>query len=253
MRDAQIQSYIRIAASRTRDTERIGPFLATFSRHSENPYLNYAIPDEGAKPTAAEMGALVAAYRRRNRLPRLEYLPGVSPDLESLLLAAGFSVEQRFPLMICVPGRQDAVPAPPGIDLLATISDDEILAAITIQNAVFGDPPPGPEEAEGRRAAIKVGGRSVLARERRTGAPVGAAMYDVPADATTEITGVAVHPAFRRRGIGGALTARLTDDAFAAGITTVFLTPGDAGAERVYARAGFATTSEVLHISIKDR
>jgi ribosomal protein S18 acetylase RimI-like enzyme len=251
MRDAQIQSYIRFAASRLRDTERIGPFLATFSHHSDNPFLNYAIPDDGATPTAEEVAALIVAYQQRNRLPRLEYMPGLAPALEAILLAAGFTVEDRFPLMVCTPGAERDVPAPPGIELLATASDDEILEAVTVQSDVFGDPPPSPEDVTGRRATIQVGGRSMVARVRATGEPVGAAMYDVPADHTTELAGVAVLLGFRRRGIAGALTARLTRDAFAAGITTVFLTPGGAEAERVYARAGFSTSSQVVHISKK--
>jgi hypothetical protein len=55
--ESRIQSYLRFAASQQRDTERIGPFLATFSRHSANPYLNYAIPDDGAAPSLADVNA----------------------------------------------------------------------------------------------------------------------------------------------------------------------------------------------------
>ncbi|MEG3975323.1 hypothetical protein QT970_11950 [Microcoleus sp. herbarium8] len=57
--ESRIQSYLRFAASQQRDTERIGPFLATFSRHSANPYLNYAIPDDGAAPSLADVNALL--------------------------------------------------------------------------------------------------------------------------------------------------------------------------------------------------
>jgi hypothetical protein len=45
-----------------------------------------------------------------------------------------------------------------------------------------------------------------------------------------------------------AATAR-TADAFAVGVTTAFLTPGDDGAHRVYERAGFADATVMLHIS----
>jgi predicted GNAT family acetyltransferase len=54
---------------------------------------------------------------------------------------------------------------------------------------------------------------------------------------------------YRRRGIAGAITARLARELFADGVTTVFLTPGDDGAHRVYARAGFADTTAMLHLS----
>jgi predicted GNAT family acetyltransferase len=54
---------------------------------------------------------------------------------------------------------------------------------------------------------------------------------------------------YRRRGLAAAITARLTRDAFAAGVTTAFLTPGDDGAHRVYERAGFVDTTVMLHLA----
>jgi hypothetical protein len=40
----RIQAAIRADATRSREVERIGPFVATFTPGSRNPYLNYAIP-----------------------------------------------------------------------------------------------------------------------------------------------------------------------------------------------------------------
>jgi predicted GNAT family acetyltransferase len=71
----------------------------------------------------------------------------------------------------------------------------------------------------------------------------------VPSRGVTEIAGIGVLASHRRRGIATAITARLTADAFAAGVTTAFLTPGDHGAQRVYQRAGFADATVMLHIS----
>lgn len=76
--DARIQAYLRGAAARGRETERIGPFFATFDNASDNPFLNYAIPDDGAQPSAAEVQALAEAYARRGLRPRLEYLRGAA-------------------------------------------------------------------------------------------------------------------------------------------------------------------------------
>ena len=53
----RIQSYLRVAAPRWRDHMPIGPFLATFSRDTDNRYLNYAIPDDGAEPSPADVDA----------------------------------------------------------------------------------------------------------------------------------------------------------------------------------------------------
>ena len=81
--DREIQNYIRIAAANGRETERVGPFLATFNPHHPLKYLSYAIPDDGAEPTARDVAALIEAYRRRDRLPRLEFLPAASPPPSS--------------------------------------------------------------------------------------------------------------------------------------------------------------------------
>ena len=48
--ELEIQRYLRTTAARGRDVERIGPFLATFDRGTDHPYLSYAIPDDGARP-----------------------------------------------------------------------------------------------------------------------------------------------------------------------------------------------------------
>ena len=53
----RIQSYLRVAAPRGREHERIGPFLATFNVSTDNPYLNYAIPDDSATPDAGDVAA----------------------------------------------------------------------------------------------------------------------------------------------------------------------------------------------------
>src|SRR5438067_11360253 len=96
----RIQSYLRFTAPRGRDHERIGPFLATFNRDTDNPYLNYAIPDDGATPAGADVAALVDAYRARGRKARLEYVASLAPAVEPALLAAGFGRQGRLPLIV---------------------------------------------------------------------------------------------------------------------------------------------------------
>jgi len=228
---------------------RVGPFLATFSLHSANPYLNYAIPDDGATPAPADVAALVAAYRRRGRTPRLEYLPGVAPTVEAALVTAGF-VAERLPIMVCTPASARDVPILVGIELVAPASDDDIRAMVTAQNEAYSEDVPDPEEVEDRRANLALGGLAILAREAATGEPAGGGICDVPLHGTTELAAVGVRPAFRRRGIAGALTARLVRDAVAVGVTTVFLTPAGEAEERIYARAGFSRATEQLHIAV---
>src|SRR5579872_5619704 len=68
--DAQlVQKFLR---SRVGEGARTGPFSVLFSPGKRSPYFNYAIPDDDARPTAAEVAALEQAFRIRERRPRLE-------------------------------------------------------------------------------------------------------------------------------------------------------------------------------------
>ena len=86
--DAAIQAHLRIAAAAGRVTQRVRPFLATFDLRTAHPLLSYAIPDDGADPDADEVAALRKAYTSRQRVPRVEYLPGIAPGVEEALRPA---------------------------------------------------------------------------------------------------------------------------------------------------------------------
>src|SRR5262249_31752076 len=143
--ESRIQQYLRVTASRLRDTERIGPFLATYTLGNANPFLNYAVPDDGARPSVANVASLIAAYEARSRTPRLEYAIRLSAAVEPSLLDAGFVVEGRLPLMTCLPGAEQALPVPVDIELVVPVTDAELLATVAVQNEAYGDPPPDPQ------------------------------------------------------------------------------------------------------------
>jgi ribosomal protein S18 acetylase RimI-like enzyme len=241
---ADIQRYIRSSASEGRETERVGPFLATFHPRDPLRYRNYAIPDDGAEPTAADVAALVAAYERRDRMPRVELVPACAPRVEAALLAGGFAVEARIALMTCA--RAADVEPPAGILLERPASEEDLRGLLSAQAAAFGMPPP--DDAAVAEAAD--GALRVLAREAASGLVVGGGLATRPASGISEIGGIAVLASHRRRGIATALTARLARELLQGGVTTVFLTPGDEGARRAYVRAGFADAGEMLHLSI---
>jgi predicted GNAT family acetyltransferase len=89
----------------------------------------------------------------------------------------------------------------------------------------------------------------MLARVAATGEPVGGGAYTIPVNGITEVAGIGVRPAFQRRGVAAALTARLAREAFDAGVTEAFLMAGHEAGARVYQRAGFSKAGESLHIS----
>lgn len=246
---ARIQAYLRVAAARGRDTEQVGPFLATFTRRTDNPFLNYAIPDDGADPTDLEAAALTAAFERHGRRPRLEYAAALAPAVEPVLVRAGFVAEARMPLMTCTPGAERPQPVPAGIEMILPHSDAELLGMVAAQNEAYGDMQPTPEDAARLRASLAAGTIAVLARDAETKEAAGAGVCTGPQNGLTEVAAIGVRPAFRRRGIAGALATRLTREAFSAGVTLAFLMAAHEVEERIYARAGFTPAGEILHIS----
>jgi ribosomal protein S18 acetylase RimI-like enzyme len=246
----RIQNYIRSTASRGRDTERVGPFLATFSPHTTNQYLNYAIPDADARPTPYDAEALAKAFEQRGRKPRLEFLPGVAPAVEGALAAAGYTVDDRLPLMDCPPQAVVDQPVPAGIELLVPETDDEILGLLTTQYEAYDEVvAPTADDVARHRSARAAGVLTLFARDRETGRPAGGGVCDAIDDGIGELAGFAVAVAYRRRGIAAAITSHLTRAAHRAGAVTVFLTPGGPEAERVYTRAGYRRSLEVVFMS----
>ncbi|MEJ7742141.1 MAG: GNAT family N-acetyltransferase [Nocardioidaceae bacterium] len=68
--------------------------------------------------------------------------------------------------------------------------------------------------------------------------PVGGGSYS-PVDDVAELVGVAVLPAYRRRGLAAQVTHLLAMDAMARGVTTVFCSAQSEDVARVYEGIGF--------------
>jgi ribosomal protein S18 acetylase RimI-like enzyme len=248
----RIQAYLRVAAPRGRDHEKIGPFLATFNRDTDNPYLNYAIPDDDAKPSPSDIDALVAAYRARDRKPRLEYIPSLAPDVEPALRAARFEVESRTPLMIYTGNISARREVPEGIELVAATSDEELRGVAAAQWEAYEEEGEAPQRVvDSLRRSLEAGALVALARAAETHEPAGAGLCTSPQGGATELTSVGVRERFRRRGIAEVMTHWLADQMSARGAGCVFLMADSEREERIYARAGFETVSEVVHISLK--
>ena len=229
----RIQRYLRARAAAGREPVPAGAFtLYLHPVMRRHPFLNYAIPDDGAAPD--DGSALVAAARARGLVPRIEAVEPCAPWVRDL---PGFEVELEPPLMTCVkpvelPSEAELVAVEPGSALVA--------ALLATQHEAFGDPPPTAERIatwdEHGVAAVVDGG------------VVGGASWSTPIDGLSEIGGIAVLERFRRRGIAGALTAEATRRGLAAGATLALLSPGDDGAKRVYERAGFVGASRMIHV-----
>jgi ribosomal protein S18 acetylase RimI-like enzyme len=248
--EARIQAYLRKAASHGRETEPVGPFLCTFTPTNDMVYINYAIPEDGSEPSPTEIAELIAAYQRRERTPRLEYIPLLAPAVEPALLAAGFMVENRTPLMVCPRGSEVVIPPPAGIELVRTQTHGERVALYNSLAEAYEMPPPTEEDVARSHESVVAGGIGLLARDLETGEAAGGGNCTVPMDGTTEVAGIGVRPAYQRRGIAAAVTSRLVTEAFEAGVDLAFLMAAGTDEERIYARAGFKTVGETLHISL---
>jgi hypothetical protein len=163
---ARIHAYLRAAMAARRATERIGPFVAAFDEASSNPFLNYAIPDDGATPCEDDVRQLVAVFRARRRTPRLEYLPEASPAVEPMLLAAGFVAEGRPMLMTCARGQQCAVPDAPGIVFEVATDVMAHRRSVEATHEAFDETAPvTAADVERMQALTRAGGCVMLARD----------------------------------------------------------------------------------------
>lgn len=246
-----VQSYVRASLRRWRECEQVGPFLASFSGTSRNPFLNYAIPEDDAQPTEAEAQALIDTYRKRGLRPRLEYIPELAPAVEPVLKSRGFRPEGRLALMEYDPEplrRFEVL----GIELLTPSSEEELLGLRQVQHAAYLEPEPArPEDVASLRRNLAAGGGAVLARTTPGELAVGAGEFTPISEGVTEITSIGVLEAFRRRGIASAMTDWLVRAATEAGAIHPFLMANQAE-ERIYAGVGFRTGGQILHISIPD-
>ncbi|QWF82923.1 GNAT family N-acetyltransferase [Amycolatopsis sp. CA-230715] len=245
-----LQSYIRTNAATGRETERIGPFLATFSPRSANRFVNYAVPDDGAVPTTSDVVALIEAYRRRNLVPRLEFMTDTAPEAEPALRGVGFTVERRIPVMTCPPGQVITQPEPVGTTLVVPRTDADYAAMLAAQHEAYDSfEPITDDDVADAKDNVARGGLAVVAYDRETGEAAGGGVADVITGGFTELAGFGVRAPYRRRGIAAAITECLTRRAHERGAHLPFLTPAGPPEERIYAKAGYRPAHEMVHLS----
>jgi ribosomal protein S18 acetylase RimI-like enzyme len=231
--------------------EDIGP-LVLFVREIGWPY--YARPRLGEE--RFETGNVDAVRRRQRELGQpeaLEWVAETAPRLAAAARAAGLAVAEH-PLMV-LEGEVRTPDSPPGVLVRpATVEDAAAVDAVqqlgfAVPGTAVGDA--GLDRLQERIAAVPAE-RGAVARElegaglmRRMvavadGAVVCAGAHK-PVGGVSEIVGVATLPAYRRRGLAGAVTAALAADARALGAATVFLSAGDGDVARLYGRLGFVS------------
>lgn len=248
----RIDTYLDAVPRPACRVETLGPFTLFVTEGPGWPH--YARPTPGATTFAAEDVLTVRARQRELGVPEaLEWVVELAPGVEASARAAGLEVAHR-PLMHLPTGRLRAHDPPAGARLELVSSEADVATAQAVAAVAFSNPgilasSVGHDAVEQSaaplaRAAVRAArdriarGLTVTAVALVDGRPVAVGSHQ-PVEDATEIVGVGTVPAFRRRGLGAAVTSVLVRDAMARGVGTIFLSAGDDAIARLYARLGF--------------
>ena len=237
-----IQTALRAAIAD--GAERVGPFLVTIDADATGPFRNFAVPDDDAAPTAADLAALREYFRSVDRLPRLEFA-APQPVLEQALAAAGFVIENRLSLL-ALPDAS-ALREPPviaGVTLDEPVEDERLRALAAMQNVAYGEQGVSDADVARLRRTLAAGG-AVVAAWDSAGVAVAGGVLGAPRGALAEIYAIAVAADQRRRGLGSAVAAALSRAALARGVTPYLQTEGP-GETRMYEGIGYEKVGELI-------
>jgi GNAT superfamily N-acetyltransferase len=248
----RLQAYMRHAARERYEAIPVPPFTVFLLPFDGLIYFNYAIPDGPVTGDVREpLRRLRAVFQERKRVPRFEYVSELAPSLEAALLANGFRREAEARVMVCTCESFTPAPVPEGLSfsvLTSESSREEIRVLNETGRRGFSpeEPYEGSEEELSKTLEDLKRGRAVLGRVEGSPAVVGA--FTAPHEGIAELGGVATLERFRKRGFGTAVTSRVTQEAFARGVDTLFLSTLTQEAGRVYERVGFRFLTRMLFL-----
>ncbi|WP_307834067.1 GNAT family N-acetyltransferase [Paractinoplanes lichenicola] len=228
----------------------VGPFVFGLDPSTDSPHINYASPRPGAAVTEADVTELVAAFRAAGRRPRLEYVVNCAPGLEALLAAAGFGVEEQHEYLVCEAGTLTLPVVPAGFAVREPDADPERVAMVAAQNEAFGGEPTATDEDAARVLRSQSRGGVAIMAVAADGTCAGGGTAVAPNDGVSEVGGIGVRPAYRRRGLAGAITAAVTERLFAAGADLAWLEASGEDSWRVYERVGYRPAGRRLYMSL---
>ncbi len=235
-----LETYYDAAPRATATTEEVGPFTL-FLKTDPGSWDFYARPriDHDAVFGVADVKAVRDRQRELDIAENLEWVHQTTPTLLDAARADGMAVEE-CPLLVLPRGTASPVPSSDDtrIDVLDPDSADlgAVLGAVHAGFAGTDDVEP---RSIGRRAEQLRSGQLVLVGAYDgQGNVIGGGTHS-PRGTTTELTGIAVLPRARRRGVGAAIAQALAEDARRRGLDTIFLSAQDDAVARVYERVGF--------------
>lgn len=253
----RIDHYLDAVPRAVVGTEGIGPF--TLFVNEGHGWRYYARPTPGATHfTAGDVQVVRDRQRALAQPEEFEWVTELSPGLGPAVEDAGMR-SLTHPLMH-LPVHGLPMEPPDGVEITLVAPQGDLAIMNAVANLAFAAPgnAVGDTDATAFDAAVAAAdpdtiaftrerladGFTVMAMARVDDEPVAVGSYQ-PSDGVAEITGIATLPAFRRQGIGAAITSFLARDAAARGIGDVFLSADSDDVARVYGRLGFVTIGSV--------
>lgn len=230
--------------------EPYGP-LTLFVREGAGwPY--YARPARhGAPPRVDDVRAVLRRQSELGVPPAFEWVVDLAPTMAGAAREAGLVV-QLCPLLVL-----DGPPVQRQVETdvrVLTGDETDLVQYEAVAHVAFGvgsgtgtsgtaeraaaAAALAPDVVAGLRSRLRDGSVARVGAVQDGAGPVSVGGYQ-HALGVAEITGVATLPMARRRGLAGAVTARLADLALSRGLGTVFLSAQDEDAARVYEAVGF--------------
>jgi len=249
---ARIDTYYDTAPRATAQAE-VHASLVLFVAEQGWPF--YARPNlaRSTEPTAEEIKKVLARQLELGMPRALEWIQETAPSLATVARAAGMTV-QECPMLVLESLVEP--PAPDGAVRLMNAEDDDLALVDAAIRVAFGTPGTAVSDvgaaerddaAASTDASHSLGNTTDALRSGRT-VMVGAFVNEVgavgggshnPRGQVSEMVGVGVLPAFRRRGLAAAVAHLLSRHALDNGVTTVFCGADSSDVARVYEGVGF--------------
>ncbi len=234
--------------------EQVGPFTL-FVAESGWPY--YARPRFGGNGefTVDDVGVVLARQSALGVPQSIEWMHEMTPDLLGVARSAGMTVDVCPLLVLDGEPRGSA----PDAHMLTAADVDAVALAGAAVSVGFGNPGTatgpaglperdsaaaaehpallGPATIEGLRSG-RLGQAAAYDPDAPELGPVGGGTFTA-VEGVAELTGIAVLPAYRRRGLAAQITKAMADAARAHGVTTVFCSAQSDDVARVYEGIGF--------------
>lgn len=268
----RLQRHLREGLRLHVPASRAGPFTCYLHPETNDPALNVAVPDEPAEgrrvpvlgQEAAGLSAvpeedeelglvlLKAHFAGNRRTPRVEFLEECHPHLPRLLAQHGFAEDARNAMVACTRDTWRQVDPPEGVQvepLLPGSAWDVAKRYLDVQREAYKLDMELPEEGpKGFWPALLIGAGLLVTID---GEPAAAGGITPADDGLSDVRGLAVRDAFRRRGLGGFVLSALARVAHETGVEALVAIPDGPGALRIAERAGFARVATLRSFTLE--